>query len=113
MVTRIRDEVQDISLVTGYRGEEEQNKKFLEGKSKVTYPNGKHNMYPSIAVDLQPYPYPKDERKLWAALGRIAGRAEAIAKEEGFVIRWGGDWDSDGDLTDQDFDDLFHIELRL
>jgi hypothetical protein len=38
--------------------------------------------------------------------------AHAIAQEEGFHIRWGGDWDGDGDLTDQQFDDLFHIEVK-
>jgi hypothetical protein len=54
---------------------------------------------------------PTYEKKLWGALGHIAGRAFAIAHEEGFSIRWGGDWDGDGDLTNQKFDDLFHIEL--
>jgi hypothetical protein len=51
------------------------------------------------------------EVKLWGALGYIAGRAFAIAAEEGFRIRWGGDWNGDGDLTNQKFDDLFHLEL--
>lgn len=113
LVTRIRDEVTDISLTSGYRDEAEQNELFDLGASKLRYPDSKHNQYPSIAVDLAPYPYPRHEPKLWGALGYIAGSAFRIAAEEGLNIRWGGDWDRDGDLTDQNFDDLFHIELML
>lgn len=111
LVTRIRDEVVDISLISGYRGPDEQNELFEIGASTLRWPDSKHNKLPSIAVDLQPYPYPEYEPKLWGSLGYIAGRAFAIAAEEGFRIRWGGDWDGDGDLTDQKFDDLFHLEL--
>ena len=89
----------------------EQNSLFEAGASTLRWPDSKHNSIPSKAVDLQPYPYPDYEPKLWGALGYIAGRAYAIAAEEGFSIRWGGDWDGDGDTTDQKFDDLFHLEL--
>lgn len=111
LVTRIRDEVVDISLLSGYRGPDEQNELYASGASTLPWPQSKHNKLPSQAVDIAPYPYPTYEPKLWGALGYIAGRAMAIAKEEGFQIRWGGDWDGDGDLTDQSFDDLFHLEL--
>lgn len=111
LVTRIRDEVTDISLTYGYRDRETQNTMYENGVTKVKYPNSKHNRKPAIAVDLQPYPYPEYEPKLWGALGYIAGHAHRIAAEEGFDIRWGGDWDRDGDMTDQNFDDLFHIEV--
>jgi len=111
LVTRIRDEVVDISLVCGHRNEADQTRKYLNNVSTVQWPNSKHNSTPSRAVDLQPYPYPTHVPKLWAALGYIAGRAHAIAAEEGFLIRWGGDWNGNGDLTDQNFDDLFHLEL--
>ena len=46
----------DCTLIQGHRGEEEQNKYFDEGKSKVRYPNGRHNARPSNAVDVVPYP---------------------------------------------------------
>ena len=111
LVTRIRDEVCDVSLTSGYRGPDEQNELYANGASTVRWPDSKHNKRPSVAVDLQPYPYPTYEPKLWGALGYIAGRAFAIAAEEGFRIRWGGDWNGNGDLTDQQFDDLFHLEL--
>lgn len=105
-------EVADISIITGHRGKEEQNQKVLEGKSKVRWPNGKHNSFPSQAVDFQPYPVPERREKLWAALAYIAGRAIEIGKRRGLEVRWGGDWDEDGDLTDQNFDDLYHLEVR-
>jgi len=111
LVTRLRDEVADISLTSGTRDFMEQNALFEAGASTLRWPDSKHNKIPSIAVDLQPHPYPKYEPKLWGALGYLAGRAMAIAHEEGFAIRWGGDWNGDGDLTNQKFDDLFHLEI--
>lgn len=108
----VLEEVADISIITGHRGKEEQNQKFAEGKSKVRWPNGKHNSDPSTAVDFQPYPVPERREKLWASLAYIAGRAIEIGRRRGLVVRWGGDWDGDGDLTDQNFDDLYHLELK-
>ena len=111
LVTRLRDEVVDISLVSGHRDQLEQNTNYKNGTTTLRWPKSKHNSKPSLAVDLQPYPYPREEPRLWGALGYIAGRAYDIAQQEGFSIRWGGDWDRDGDLTDQNFDDLFHLEI--
>jgi hypothetical protein len=107
----VRDEVVDISLTCGFRDKARQNYLYGIKRSKVQWPNGKHNVLPSKAVDFQPYPYPRNDPKLWGALGYIAGRAIEIAKRKDLSIRWGGDWDQDGDLTDQSFDDLFHLEL--
>lgn len=112
VVERLRDEVADITLLKGFRGEVEQNAAFDAGRSKVRWPNGNHNHWPSKAVDLQPYPMPEEPLVLWAALGYLAGAAVMIGREEGVTIRWGGDWDRDGDLTDTNFYDLFHIEIR-
>lgn len=111
LVTRLRDEVMDITLVSGYRDRELQNSLFENEASTLRYPDSKHNRKPSVAVDIQPHPYPRYEPKLWGALGYLAGRAWAIAQDEGFSIRWGGDWNGNGDLTDQTFDDLFHLEI--
>jgi peptidoglycan L-alanyl-D-glutamate endopeptidase CwlK len=86
-------------------------KAYFSGNSKLMWPKGRHNSLPSKAVDFQPYPMPKDKAKLWASLAYVAGRIIQMAAEDGVLIRWGGDWDSDGDLTDQTFDDLFHLEV--
>lgn len=110
---RVLHEVADISLTEGYRGQKEQNEYYYgtPQRSKLPWPKGKHNKLPSPAVDFRPYPMPDRNEKLWASLAYIAGRVKQMAIEDGYDIRWGGDWDGDGDLTDQDFDDLFHLEL--
>lgn len=104
--------VADISLIYGHRPKDAQNRLFEDGKSKLQWPDSKHNAQPSNALDFQPYPYPNREEKIWGSLGYIAGRALEYAKSQGIELRWGGDWDGDGDTTDQNFDDLFHVERR-
>ena len=111
LMNEVLHEVADISLIQGYRGKEAQNEAYRTGRSKLQYPNGNHNKFPSMAVDSQPYPYPEAKEKLWAALAYVAGRAIEIGKQRGLQVRWGGDWNQNGDLTDQRFDDLFHLEI--
>jgi hypothetical protein len=106
-------EVADISLTCGHRNQEDQMKAYFSGNSTLMWPQGKHNQLPSLAVDFRPYPMPKGKAKQWAALAYIAGRVIQMAAQDGVVIRWGGDWDADGDLTNQKFDDLFHLELKM
>ena len=108
VVGRVRD-VRDISIVTGHRGEEEQQLMVKLGRSKVNYPDSKHNTMPALAVDVQPYPY--NEKSLREDLSYIAGLFVAFGKAEGVQIRWGGDWDRDGETADNSFDDLFHFEV--
>lgn len=103
--------VADISLIDGHRTKEEQDEYFEANVTTVRWPNSKHNKLPSLAFDFQPYPYPTSEPKLWAALAYVAGHAVMWGKQKNIRIRWGGDWNSNGDLTDQNFDDLFHIEI--
>jgi peptidoglycan L-alanyl-D-glutamate endopeptidase CwlK len=49
-MNRVLQEVADISLICGHRGQREQNIAFEEGNSKVRWPHGKHNQLPSVAV---------------------------------------------------------------
>lgn len=113
VMTRVRDEVADISILQGHRGQAAQNEAFYgtPQRSKLPWPKGKHNKLPSVAVDFQPYPRPDNLDKLTSSLAYIAGAAVMIGREEGVVIRWGGDWDKDGSLMDQNFDDYFHLEI--
>jgi peptidoglycan L-alanyl-D-glutamate endopeptidase CwlK len=103
--------IADISLTEGFRNKDKQNHAFHTDKSKVMWPNGKHNKRPSHAVDFDVWPRPAVEREHWAALGMVAGAARVYGFANGWKIRWGGDWDMDGDLSDNDFDDLFHLEI--
>lgn len=111
LVDRYLEEVGDISLIDGYRDEETQNAHYAAGRSQLKYPHGKHNEYPSKAVDLQPYPYPQNEQELREQLSFIAGVLTQMAREDCLELRWGGDWNRNADITDNKFDDLFHFEL--
>ena len=41
----------------------------------------------------------------------MGGMLRGIAKQLNTNIRWGGDWDNDGEIADNSFDDLVHVEL--
>lgn len=98
----------DLTVVYGFRSKEEQDKAFLEGRSKVQYPNSKHNSSPSRAVDVAPYPIDwNDVRRFYYLIGYIRG----IADKLGINIRVGADWNGNGEIKDQNFHDLPHIEL--
>lgn len=98
----------DCSVTCGHRTESEQNEAFLKKKSKLKFPESKHNSFPSMAVDVSPYPINWDNLNRFYYFG---GFVKGIAKSLGIKIRWGGDWDSDTEVTDQNFNDLPHFEL--
>jgi peptidoglycan L-alanyl-D-glutamate endopeptidase CwlK len=99
----------DCSVLEGHRNEEDQNKYFKEGTSKVKFPEGKHNASPSNAVDVVPYPVNWDDT---ARMYYFAGIVKGIAETMEINIRWGGDWDNDTEVKDTKFKDLPHFELR-
>jgi len=99
----------DCSVLEGHRGEERQNRLFEEGKTKVTYPNGRHNSNPSNAVDVTPYPINWEDRERQTL---FAGFVIGIARSMGITLRWGGDWDMDFEVMDNRFDDFPHFEIR-
>ena len=99
----------DCSVLEGHRGKERQNKFYDEGKSKVRYPNGRHNANPSLAVDVTPYPVDWEDRERQTL---FAGFVLGIARGLGIKIRWGGDWDMDFDVQDNKFDDFPHFEIK-
>lgn len=102
----------DFTVIEGVRSKERQNELYEQGKSKLQWPDGMHNVEGpdelSKAFDIAPYPINWEDRKRFYYL---AGIVKAIAHEMGVSIRWGGDWDSDNDLNDQSFNDLVHFEL--
>lgn len=100
--------VMDISILVAYRGQEEQDKAFAEKKSKLKFPNSKHNKVPSLAVDVAPYPIDwADERRFYFMMGIFKAKADSL----GIKIRLGGDWGSDNNFQNDGFVDLPHIEL--
>ena len=99
----------DCSILEGHRGKKAQNKAYKEGKSKVVYPDGKHNQIPSVAVDAVPYPIDWEDRE---RMTYFAGFVLGVALQMDLNIRWGGDWNMNTELKDNNFDDLPHFEIR-
>lgn len=100
----------DMSILCGYRGEEEQNAAFESGASQLQFPQSRHNRSPSLAVDVAPYvggitwdwqyyyPLADHIKATWARLG------ESGQLSGDYRLQWGGDWTS--------FKDGPHWELR-
>ncbi len=102
----------DCTIICGFRGEEAQNKAYDEDKSTLKFPDSKHNIFPSNAVDVAPY-YPGVGID-WNDLGgfyMFAGYVMCVAEELGIKLRYGGDWDGDRRTADHKFKDLPHFEL--
>ena len=107
----------DNTVVYGHRTVEEQQELYALGRTKpgriVTYKDGvtrlsRHNVYPSRAIDLAPYPI------RWSDIKRFhffAGWVLQTAYSMGIGLRWGGDWDGDTEVSDERFVDLPHFEL--
>ena len=95
----------DVTVIEGLRSAERQEELLKKGATKVKY--SKH--MEGKAVDLAPYPIDWEDRDRFYYMG---GMVRGIAKQLGIKIRFGGDWDSDGETKDNKFDDLVHIEIK-
>ena len=104
----------DCLVIQGFRNEEDQNKAFQEGKTKLQWPNGKHNSVPSHAIDVTPYPIDWNYLPAFYNFsGFVLGISEYLFKEGQIAhrIRWGGDWNMNQDLKNNKFNDLVHFEI--
>ncbi len=105
----------DCIILEGHRGQVEQNKAYAEKKSKLTWPNGKHNSMPSMAVDVGPYPLKWDDIKNFHYFsGFVMGIAVRLKAEEKIThgIRWGGAWSGLDKLNnDKVLADYVHFEI--
>lgn len=109
----------DCTVLDGKRTIAEQKKNIAKGVSKTM--DSKHLPQGdgmSWAADVAPYPVKWNDPspKVRAIYEReclyLGGFVMGLATEMGIKIRYGGDWDSDHDLTDQTFNDLVHFERR-
>jgi len=94
------------TIVSGRRGELEQNNLVDEGYSQLKYPTSKHNALPSMAVDVMPYHVDTPHLR-WDdtdGLNEFAGFVFGIAALLNIKINWGGHW--------QGFRDRPHYELK-
>ena len=98
----------DHTILFGHRDYTDQTKAFNEGKSKLSWPDSKHNKFPSLGVDAAPYPIDwNDIERFRYFNGFIMGVAAGL----GVQLRCGCDWDMDTEVKDNKFNDLCHYEL--
>jgi hypothetical protein len=98
----------DFTVLEGHRDQATQDKYFAEGKSKLKWPNSKHNKAPSLAVDVAPWPISWENREQFAY---VAGIIMGIGLAKGIKMRWGGDFNRNGRIDDEKFIDMPHIEI--
>lgn len=95
----------DFVVICGRRTKKHQQHLVAIGASKTM--NSRH--LTGHAVDFAPYPID------WNDLSKFKKISVAFlkaGKELNIPIRWGGDWDMDGDSKDERFYDGGHIELQ-
>ncbi len=78
--------VLDIKVLCGFRGEAEQNAAYFARpqRSKLQWPNSKHNVKPARAVDIAPYPIEWEDQRQELIL---RGYAMGVAARLGIRIR--------------------------
>lgn len=101
----------DFAITCGHRGKAEQDAAYASGTSTKRWPLSKHNSHPARAVDIRPAsPFNSRDWGDKIRFARILGRIEGIAEEMGIGVRFGMDWDQDGQSNDETLLDLPHIE---
>jgi peptidoglycan LD-endopeptidase CwlK len=101
-------EIYDFTVIFGFRADEKQQELYEQGLSTKAAGKSLHNVRPSRAIDLAPWPVDWKDRERFYFL---AGVIITTARELGVKLRWGGDWDGDKDFKDQTFFDLGHFEI--
>lgn len=106
--------IMDCTVVSGVRTTAEQRALFEAEPPLTKTMNSKHlrqaDNY-AHAVDLAPYVNGGIPWKDLKYFYRLAGVMEKTAQMMRIDIRWGGDWNMNDDLNDQEFRDLPHFEL--
>lgn len=98
----------DFRILDAMRGRAAQEAAFKKGNSKVHFGDSAHNWKPAVAADLFPAPYDWNNKQSFLDLSVVILR---IAKAQGTPIRWGGDFNMDGNKTTNDDWDPGHYEL--
>lgn len=99
----------DFTILDSQRDRADQEAAFRKGNTHAHFGQSAHNWSPSVAVDVAPNPIDWDNRTAFIALSKII---LPIAKHLSVPVRWGGDWNMNGILTDEHLSDLPHYELN-
>lgn len=107
----------DFAVLEGIRTRERQRELVAKGRSKTM--NSKHLIGRAVDLvavgdlDSNGHVDHKDRALQWdrGTYAKVAAAMLEAARELGIQIRWGGDWDRDGDTSDTRFFDGPHFEL--
>ena len=111
--------INDFKVLEGVRTPARQKELYAQGRTKpgpkVTWTLNSNHFVNAVtgyghAVDLAPYPID------WGNISRFDRLATimfAAADKEGVRIRWGADWDMDGNPRERGESDSPHFELVL
>ncbi len=102
--------VSDFTILDSQRGRADQEKAVKGGFSKVHYGDSAHNWTPALALDIAPYPIDWNDAKRFRDLQENV--IKPIAARLGIPIRQGIDFNMDGNLHNDNFVDLPHVELH-
>ncbi len=107
LLTQVAEYI-DTTIIQGHRSNEQQEELYRAGKSQLRAGQSKHNVTPSLAVDIAPFPIDWNDRERFTL---FAGFVMGLATSRRIVLRWGGDWNRNWYVRDNNFDDLVHFEL--
>lgn len=88
------------------RSDERQTELFLKGHSKIKN-GGMHQKGKAVDIVHSKFFWQLTVGE-WASIGMLG---HTLAADLGIKIRWGGDWDADGDIHDHSLFDPAHWEL--
>lgn len=121
----------DCSVIFGRRGKAKQNALYAKGRdacgnvidrrkvvTNAKWGESSHNSTPSKAADVIGYPEGYEGKgaeeafeEIFTIVQRIWKQMAAEGLTKGYKLVWGGDWDGDGDRTDQTLGDSAHWEV--
>ena len=99
-----------VAYMGGMRTAEEQNQLFIEGYSQCDGYEKLSKHQSGEAVDIIIFVGDKVvENKEMSCV--VAGVIFSCASELNIKLRWGLDWNMNGDIRDNKFNDMYHFEL--
>ena len=104
----------DCTITQGFRGKFDQDLAFEHGFSKLRWPKSKHNRTPAMAADVIPWPVDYNDRPRFIEFAKFVLVTAKQLKGNGkmkFDVIWGGDFNNNGNLSDDTFCDYPHYQL--
>jgi len=117
----IRNTKLDFGITDSYRGRPEQEEAYRDKRSKLRFPESKHNILPSLAFDIVAMPggVGTYTEHYYPYLAGILHYAASIVNDKmlpefsPFILTWGGNWLNHNDFNSgvKPFNDWCHFQL--